>query len=359
MDIDPAYEVSKKTNSTDKSKRIIICYDGTGNEYGQNNTNVVKIIESLDKDKKQIFFYDPGVGTLNIFGRTIGRHIGILLGKAFGFGLQQNIEDGYEYLMNRFNPCDKVYIFGFSRGAFTARALAGMLHKFGLLHKGNKNLIPYVSKMYKKHNISIKKRDSNVKDKNEKDEIAKGFKQTFSQECKPHFIGVWDTVGSLGYFYGKKFDTKLNHDVKYAYQAIAIDEKRKKFPVNIWDDKAKLDYQVIEQVWFPGVHSDVGGWYKDRSLSDIAFAWLMDKASSCGITLKKDWENSLEQDALGDIHESRKGWWRFWRPVTRVIPVDARIHYSTIYRKQNIYDYKPTLPYKYKTVGNDSYIFDE
>ena len=105
------------------------------------------------------------------------------MGKAFGAGLQQNIEDAYRYLMDRYQPGDKVFLFGFSRGAFTVRALAGMLFKCGLLQKGSNNLIPYASKIYNTPNNQ---------------NIAAGFKETYCHECKPYFIGVWDTVGSLG-----------------------------------------------------------------------------------------------------------------------------------------------------------------
>lgn len=321
-------------------KNIVICYDGTGNEYGTHNTNVVKTFETIIRDDTQIAFYDPGVGTFNFLGRTLGKKVGIMLGKAFGAGLQQNLEDGYEYLMNRFEPGDKVYLFGFSRGAFTARALAGMIHYFGILQKGSKNLIPYVSKMYNRRNFSV----------------CGDFKKTFCHECKPHFVGVWDTVGSLGYIHGKKFyDHTLNPDIKYGFHAIAIDEKRKKFPVSIWDESKKTDEQKIEQVWFAGVHSDVGGWYNERGLSDIAFAWMMDKALKCGLNLKKDWKDCLNQNARGMMHNSRTKLWRIWRPVDREIPKDAKIHQSVIDRMNGNGNYKPSLPKGHKAVSTDSY----
>jgi uncharacterized protein (DUF2235 family) len=321
-------------------KNIIVCYDGTGNEYGNNNTNVVHVFESIARDREQIAFYDPGVGTFSYLGRNLGKKIGIIMGKAFGAGLQQNLEDGYEYLMNRYEKDDKLFLFGFSRGAFTARALAGMLHYFGLLQKGSKNLIPYVSKMYTNRNF----------------ENAPGFKITYCHDCKPHFIGVWDTVGSLGFIYGKKFyNTKLNRDVGYAYQAVSIDEKRKKFPVSLWDENNKLPGQIIEQVWFPGVHSDVGGWYEDRNLSDIAFAWIMDKASGCGLRLNNNWKTVLDQDASGKIHESRVGFWKIWRPVERKIPEGALIHKSVMDRMQKIKSYHAPLPENYSVESNASY----
>ena len=123
-------------------KNIVICCDGTGNEYGRNNTNVVKLYASIVRDEEQVAFYDPGVGTFSFLGRTLGRQVGMLLGKAFGAGLQQNIEDTYRYLMDRFQPGDKVFLFGFSRGAYTVRSLAGMLHRCGLLQRGASTSFP-------------------------------------------------------------------------------------------------------------------------------------------------------------------------------------------------------------------------
>ena len=277
------------------SKNIVVCYDGTSNEYGTHNTNVVKTFEAIVRDETQIAFYDPGVGTLSFLGRALGKKVGIVLGLAFGYGIRQNIEDGYEYLMDRFESGDSVFIFGFSRGAYTARGLAGMIHQFGILQKGSKNLIPYVSKMYFK------------KDKKKNFSVIKTFKETFSHVCQPHLIGLWDTVGALGPNLSKKFpDLKLNPDIKYGFQAISIDEKRRPYKVILWDESKKTDNQVIEQVWFPGVHSEVGGGCsKDEwSLPDISFAWMMDKASECGLKLKDDWRDGLKQYADVDMHDS-------------------------------------------------------
>ncbi len=128
-------------------KNIIICSDGTGNEFGETNTNVVGVFKAIVRNQEQVAFYDPGVGTFDVLGRTIGKKVGYLMGFAFGWGVQKNIEDAYEYLMNQYEPGDHVYLFGFSRGAFTVRSLAGMLTKCGLLQKGSKNLLPYASEM--------------------------------------------------------------------------------------------------------------------------------------------------------------------------------------------------------------------
>ncbi len=326
----------------------MVCYDGTSKEYGRDNTNVVKTFEAILRNDAQVAFYDPGVGTFSFLGRILGRRIGILLGLAFGYGIRENIEDGYEYLMNRYEPDDKVYILGFSRGAYTARALAGMIHHFGILQKGSKNLIPYVSKMYFKMN------------RKKEFEVYKGFKKTFSHQCEPHFIGIWDTVGALGTNLSKKFpDQKLNPDIKHGYHAIAIDEKRKQYKANIWDESEKKKDQVIEQAWFAGAHSDVGGGCEnnERALSDIAFAWMMDKAYGCGLKLAEGWKDSLKQDALGKMHNSWKlSWIIFGWPVARKLPEGIKIHQSVIDRMNGISDYKPSLPDDYSIASSDSYI---
>ena len=323
------------------NKNIVLCYDGTSNEFGQNNTNIVKTFEFLQKNDKQIAFYDAGVGTFDTT-QTISTKIKTLMGKAFGYGLQKNINDGYEYLMSNFVAGDQVFIFGFSRGAFTARALAGMMYHFGVLQKDSKNLIPYVARMYNEKNFKT----------------AKRFKEVFSKTCKPYFIGVWDTVASLGYLYGKKFfDQKLNHDTKYAYQAIAIDEQRKKFPISIWDENQKINNQIIEQVWFAGVHADNGGGYLEHGLSDLTLAWMMDQAEAAGLKLVAGWQQKLQQNRTGKLHKSRAGMWKIWQKSIRKIPANAKIHQSVFDRKEQIKNYLPTnIPKKYQTVSNVSYL---
>jgi uncharacterized protein (DUF2235 family) len=201
---------------------IVICCDGTGNEYGKNNTNVVNIFSLTKRTSSQTTFYDPGVGT---GGWEYEEESGFLKAKsdlATGHGLQKNVLDAYRYLMSHYQEGDKIFLFGFSRGAFTVRSLGGMLHKCGLLEPGSDNLVEYASKIYNtKGNQSI----------------ASGFKDTFSRSCPVYFIGVWDTVESLIMNAGKKFhDTCLNSEVSFGYQAISIDEKRKDFSICMWNE---------------------------------------------------------------------------------------------------------------------------
>jgi uncharacterized protein (DUF2235 family) len=132
-------------------RNIVVCCDGTGNEYGAENSNVVKLYWTLAAEDKQVAYYHPGVGTMGARNAlsAIGKWWTEVRGKAFGYGFSDNIADVYSFLMGEFNPGDQIFIFGFSRGAYTARALCGLLHMFGLLTAGNQALIPYMLRLYK------------------------------------------------------------------------------------------------------------------------------------------------------------------------------------------------------------------
>lgn len=338
----PTILLKKRRLGPGFGRNIVICCDGTGNEYGKNNTNVVIAFQSFIRDEEQLAFYDPGVGTFDALGHTFGKKIGRLLGMGFGYGFAENITDAYTYLMNRYRPGDRLYLFGFSRGAFTVRSLAGLLFKCGLLEKGSENLIPYVLEMYSDRN-------------NEK--VVEGFKDTYCHECKPHLIGVWDTVGSLGHILARRFpNNKLHQDVAFGYHAVSIDEKRKQFPVSLWDETLKRPNQTIEQVWFAGVHADVGGWYEERGLSDVSLRWILKKAEAAGLRLREKWEavcklNPAPTDPKAQ-HESRTRLWKLWPAEQRYIPAASLIHQSAFERKEAGVGYNPTnLPKVYTVVG--------
>ena len=204
-------------------KNIVICCDGTGNEYGRNNTNVVETYSLVEKDRAQIAYYDPGVGT---GGWEYHEEKGGLRARAdqmTGQGLQRNVEDAYRRLMQCHEGGDRVYLFGFSRGAFTVRSLAGMLHKRGLLRPGHENLVEHASRIYNTEG---------------NDDIAAGFRRTFGRDCPVEFIGVWDTVESLALNAGRKWhDHTLNPEVRFGNHALAIDERRRDFLPCPWTNR--------------------------------------------------------------------------------------------------------------------------
>ncbi|HET9410152.1 MAG TPA: DUF2235 domain-containing protein [Candidatus Sulfotelmatobacter sp.] len=263
------------------SKNIVICCDGTGNEFGDHNSNVVKLYSALIVDgRQQIGYYHPGVGTMGdpTAHNKISKAWSVVMGLAFGAGLLANVGDAYRYLMDVYEDGDQVFLFGFSRGAYTVRALAGVLHMFGLLCPGNDGLIPYVIRMFAQ-------RTRRAAGMTHTFEVAEQFKATFGRHCPLHFVGVWDTVSSVGWIWDplKLPYTAQNPDMLNGRHAVSIDERRCYFRNNLWGDP--LVGQNIKQVWFAGVHSDVGGSYApaESGLSQITLAWMMRECASLGL----------------------------------------------------------------------------
>lgn len=320
-------------------KNIVVCMDGTGNEFGRNITNVVETYLLARKTEEQLVYYDPGVGTGGyLYDENTGQ-LRAAYDQATGTGVHKNVEQAYRYLMEKYSPGDKVYLFGFSRGAFSARSLAGMLHKIGLLPEDHENQIEYASKYYL--------------DKDYHD-IAVEYRQKFCRACPVHFIGVWDTVDSTILTEGAKFtDTRLNPEVSHACHAVSIDERRKDFPVTLWDENNLVPGQDMEQVWFAGVHSDVGGWYDERDLSSIALVWMVEKAMAAGLDVDQQLLDAARarRKPAGAIHESYDGFWKFRRSRRRKIPPGARIHSSVKERMDAVSRYTPALPDDHVVVG--------
>jgi uncharacterized protein (DUF2235 family) len=242
-----------------------------------------------------------------------------------GYGLQTNIEDAYRYLMNNYRPGDKIFLFGFSRGAFTARCLAGMIHKCSLLFKGSNNLVSHAYKIYNSSN---------------NDAASMDFKTNFAQDIPIHFIGVFDTVASLVWIYDFKnfFDDTIHPNVCYGYHALAIDEKRNKFSPSLWDESEKDDSQTLEikQVWFADAHSDVGGNYPEDGLAQITLKWMLGKAVNCDLLLANQNEHAqIPYEPTAPLHDSFTWNWRLFGKKVRAIPDNAIIHKSVLERKSD------------------------
>ena len=327
-------------------KNIVICCDGTRGKYetGEKNTNVVRLFERLGSDgENQVSYYDPGIGTYSPRPTGIGRLVARLYASASGLGksgagLNSNIREAYRYLMDSYEPGDRVYLFGYSRGAHTVRELASILHKCGLLTKGSYNLLPYATRIYENQNNA---------------EIAKGFRTAFSRVCQPHFIGVWDTVASVGLVRRMQFsECRLNAAIPYAFQAIAVDERRNHFRVSIWEESNLPEGQEIVQVWFPGSHADVGGQDAEREVSDVPLEWMLRHAESKGLQLKANWQRDLCLRQAGSIKRSDSFFWKLLGAEDRQIPEGAKIH-SSVFRLRDdpSNDYYPVnLPTLYREV---------
>ena len=298
------------------SRNIVVCCDGTAGEYGLQKSNVVRLYASLSRDThRQLAFYDPGVGTLTAPPR-LGAPLRLIqagLGLAFGYGLMRNVQDAYRYLMQTYSTGDRIFIFGFSRGAYAARVLAGVLHKCGLLSPHNDNLLPYVFKMYEHTSTG---------------RVSNGFRKTFAQRVRVHFLGVWDTVSSVGWVYNPVTlpYTAENPCVDVVRHAVSIHERRCFYRQNLWTPSAGQD---VREVWFAGDHSDVGGSYPEREsgLSQLCLQWMLDHARQHGLLLDPERLARLMPerpprgaddpgvpDAGGPIHDKlqRSGWW--WIP---------------------------------------------
>ncbi|CAM9891748.1 unnamed protein product [Discosporangium mesarthrocarpum] len=313
-------------------RNIVVCMDGTGNEFGRNITNVVETYLLAQKDETQLVYYDPGVGTGGYLYDENAGTLKAAYDKATGTGVHKNVEQAYRFLMDTYEEGDRVYLFGFSRGAFSARSLAGMLHKIGLLPRDHQNQLEYASKYYLDRSYH---------------DTAVAYRDKFCRHCPVHFVGVWDTVESTLLHEGAKFtDTRLNPEVKFAYHAVAIDERRKDFPVCLWDETDLSPGQTMQQVWFAGVHSDVGGWYDERDLSSIALTWMAKKAMGAGMRIDADELARVEaqRKPVGTIHKSYTGFWKFRGSRRRKVPAGASIHRSVVERMEAVEKYTPDLP---------------
>lgn len=260
-------------------QRLILLFDGTWNDP-EDQTNVFRMaghIRDHDGDIAQRFFYDTGVGT-GKFDR--------FRGGISGHGLSKNLRQGYEWLAKRYNSEDDIWIFGFSRGAYTARSLVGMIRKCGLLRIVTPSLMDQAERLYRDKKLSPDSQE------------CLAFRHDYSLTVRIHFIGVWDTVGALG-IPGTSFsehgkyawhDTELSSIVDHAYHAVALDEHRAAYDVPLWTTSnglKKPENRDVEQRWFIGAHANVGGGYgKDDLLADIPLQWMMEKASSAGLKLE-------------------------------------------------------------------------
>jgi uncharacterized protein (DUF2235 family) len=299
----------------DKKKIFVFC-DGTGNEFAQTrdqpnaNSNVVKLYTTVRVTNKQVAYYHPGVGTMGnpaIQNRVL-RFWSKVKGLAFGAGFRDNVLDAYRYLMETYNDGDEIYLFGFSRGSYTARALGGMLHGYGLLCRGNEGHLLYAWKMFveevEKSREELKKNRHDRKSPDEAHSITRNFAfaQTYSRDVTIRFMGLWDTVSSVGWIYKpiRLLDMARNPILQVGRHAVSIDERRAFYRDNLWGDPYAIDdpdwpkvlrdqgiAQDLAQVWFPGAHSDVGGSYPQQQTAPAneALRWMIGELQRNGAEL--------------------------------------------------------------------------
>jgi uncharacterized protein (DUF2235 family) len=396
-------------------KKLIVCCDGTGNEISENISNVLKLYRVLRKTEKtephQVVYYDPGVGTLAKPDpwRRILQNASIVFGLATGYGLDDNVLGAYEFLIENYKEDDDIYLFGFSRGAHTVRVLAALIHKVGLLSPQQRNLASAALTAYKQYSSESEKTEP-LEEAASKDDRGAQFARIVSSRWPTiRFLGVWDTVASVitprpDRFYLPSLQTLTfthrNPSVRSFRQAISIDEKRRMFRVDHWDEGQKFmsnrfgssnssDAQDCLQVWFAGVHADIGGGYPENesALSKFPLIWMIDEAEKCGLSVNQATVNQLAwgtqrkgspfsyvvPDVAGDLHNSlNAAWWALellpkrqkfkewpargvalghYIPLAepRVIAPGSWVHESVQLRMKAVDSYRPSnLPEQYK-----------
>jgi uncharacterized protein (DUF2235 family) len=313
-------------------KKLIVSCDGTWNTADQTDnevpspTNVVRLHNCLAAaavdGTEQLKYYHPGVGTEgNAFQRA--------LGGAVGLGLDKNIMGAYHWLARNYAAGDQIFLFGFSRGAYTARSLAGFIGRCGLLSLGNLSPTESWARVESAYTKGYRKRDAAWRDS-----------AWAVEQPKVDFLGVWDTVGSLGLpddfallnllDKAKNWsfhDTTLGAHILKARHAVAMDEMRASFTPTLWTDENDHilndpdDSGRVRQVWFPGVHSDVGGGYVECGLSDLALDWMIKQAELSGLAFDPAFKKQIRPDFQGLLHDSLRGAFKAMRSRPRNRPL--------------------------------------
>jgi uncharacterized protein (DUF2235 family) len=352
-------------------KNIVVCCDGTGNEISANISNVLKLYRTLRKTGKtepeQRVFYDPGVGTLarpNPWTK-FKQDAFTVFGLATGYGLDENVLDAYRFLIENYDDGDDIYLFGFSRGAYTVRVLAALIHKIGLLSRQQSNLADEALAAYKQTPLSAEKATFDAlqsgASRTEADQSfsADDGAAQFARIVSPkwptiRFMGVWDTVASVivpgtGLIPSFRLEelafTLRNPSVRVFRQALAIDERRRMFRPLRWldaqtfmhnrfsDSLKNLEPQDAKQVWFAGVHADIGGGYPEREsgISKYPLLWMIGEAVAHGLGVDPRTVNHLgwgvarkgspytyvEPDFKAQLHNSCTKFWPFLEPMPK------------------------------------------
>lgn len=348
------------------AKNIIILFDGTSNQISTDRTNIVRLLGCLQRSDTQLVYYDPGVGT---FGGDTSwlqykSKLSEFWGQLTGWGLDQNIKDAYRFLVQNYVPPshegaddgDRIYLFGFSRGAYSARVLAGFINSLGIIAPQFLNLVDYAYRTYKDIPPSEQHGEgAEAKDKPAASAFAtmRLYERTLRGERAPiAFLGLFDSVNSVinqtshGITTQTFPFTSRNPSVAAVRQALCIDERRTMFrPVywtagqEFWGGPFKpkhpdaIKQQDFKEVWFAGVHDDVGGGYPEAEaqLAKIPLAWMIAESETFGVRYDKSAVNDVvygsnpkhhyvAPDALGTLHNSLTSQWKIFEYIPKTIP---------------------------------------
>ncbi|KAF8509174.1 hypothetical protein BU17DRAFT_56311, partial [Hysterangium stoloniferum] len=292
-------------------RNLIVCIDGTSNPFGDKNTNVVELYSQLVKDDGiQLIYYNNGIGTYPNHSWKSWSHLKQVvyntIDLAVAWSVEKIVMSAYRWLVDNYQDGDRIYLFGFSRGAYQVRALAEMIHKVGLVCKGNEEQIPLF--------YSLFERTSQTPSPTIPLDLARRFEDTFSRkDVRVHFIGVWDTLSSIEIGRGPNLPGTVNLDhACYFRHAMTLDERRVKPPPEytregvMVDESKQLPQNApdIKEVWFPRTHSDIGNVVNgDLDHKHSAFSWMSYEATWAGLKLQRG-NAEWKQDELGSVGES-------------------------------------------------------
>ncbi|UTP39777.1 DUF2235 domain-containing protein [Phenylobacterium sp. LH3H17] len=345
--------------ATMANKRLVFCFDGTSNtldrDYPTNVATTAAAVRNTSKTGPQIVYYDEGVGSTRKDA---------LAGGAFGAGLYDKVIEAYKFLVFNHEPNDEIFIFGFSRGAYTARSFAGLIHHVGVVNSCFADKIKVATALYQ----------SRGKDPADGLEVLNRFRAEFVTDCcasdedrawregnlaafdpaqtpvvRIRYVGVWDTVKTIGsglfgdrdddgaYDAAEFHDHRLHSSVESARHAVALDERRKKFDVTLWDNVDKLNRdkgfkiddpaRPYQQVWFPGDHGSVGGGGDVRGLSDEGLEWVLEGAKEADLeldtsTVSRIW--GVKPDVLAPLENASNVGWTPAEIAMRLLPREDR-----------------------------------
>ena len=380
------------TVSTRVPRNLVVCCDGTGNVWkpGPGKTNVVKLVESLIRDpERQLYYYDPGVGTpdgyiteANQAWRDLIRRVG---GLVWGEGVWANVAGAYSFLVHSYHPGDRIYFFGFSRGAFTARATAALVDMFGVLRREHENLIPTLLKVYRSKPkskpdalsqsavatgpaagvgsaapVDPAVTSASTPKKPTRRDIGDSLRDAFSHDGRTlvHFVGVWDTVESVGLTQlalGSNITSEPTVKPAYCHvrHALALDELRWPYEPRLYiDPKFEGTDRTFKQVWFAGAHSDVGGGYAEAGVANAALHWMLREASQFELLIDFDVPDTYPINALDTLHNetAKLPLWVVVGAFRRTYPEGMCVHESVIDRMNAAGTrYVPRLPADHTT----------
>jgi uncharacterized protein (DUF2235 family) len=328
---------------------VVLCCDGTGNKLDVATSNVVRLFSVARRDipQEQVVYYHPGIGTMPAKAAltSVSRWVTKLAGNSAGYGLLDDVADLYTYLMQTFHEGDRIFIFGFSRGAFTARVVAGLIHRCGVLKPEFPSLIPYALDLYRPHQAL--------------DDVVAKFVRLFSRRTRVHFLGLWDTVKAFGVIWPKSLPhLRFNPSVDNIRHALALDERRTMFAPTTWGGtdgdrrgtpaglitpamppRSIEESQDVKETWFEGCHSDVGGGLPENegSLYKHSLEWMVREAQDKGLF--------VDEDTLGGFLSETAG------PPRKVESLKAAWHLAELAPRLHLLNQYPPAWRRRPTVG--------